>query len=225
METNGESPLSTLGQALHAVMLRASVRYHAKCVERYWNAAVDTHADMSAKQFDFYTERIADLLGEPRTAGRVLDHGAGRGEIGIRLRERGFDVEFSEFSENFVREIRARGLTCSPSGDLPPARYNAVFANNSIFYVHPRRLLAEIRRLLRAVTPGGRLLLLDVPVLQRCDRLPGGSLRRAWWRLTEVVQPAAGGFFVDQARIVRAFPAVRVLDSWAAYRAHFEIHA
>jgi hypothetical protein len=215
--------MHTLGLALRAVMIRASVRYHANCVERYWNASVDTHADMSAKQFDFYAERIADLLGQPHSAGRILDYGAGRGEIGIRLRDRGFEVEFSELSRRFMDELRAKGLVCIPWNDLPPEHYDAVFANNSVFYVHPRRLLGEIERLLSSVAASGRLLLLDVPVLQRCDRLPGGPLRRAWWRATQVVQPEAGGFFIDQERIVRAFPCVQILDSWASYRVHFEI--
>src|SRR5262245_52251219 len=109
-------------------MMRASVRYHARCVARYWNAAVDTHADMSSDQFDFYADCIADLLGKPETAGRILDHGAGRGEIGIRLRGRGFEVEFSEFSRRFLDEIRSRGLVCSPSDELPRERYDSVFA-------------------------------------------------------------------------------------------------
>jgi SAM-dependent methyltransferase len=213
----------TLGYAAHSVILRASVAYHSRCLARYWNSAVATHADMDAARFDFYADAIAKLLGAPQTTALVLDHGAGRGEIGTRLAARGYRVEFSELSTGFVAEMRSQHLVCYYPDEIPSARYDVVFANNSLLYVHPRRLVAEIAALLRAVKPGGRLLILDVPVLQRMGQLPAGQLKRIWWRFTRVVQPEACGFFIDQRQVCRAFPQAGVSDSWSSYRVHFEI--
>lgn len=208
---------------LRSVMLRASLSYHARCMHRYWNAAQTTHASMEPATFDFYAERIAALIGSQPVAGPILDHGAGRGEIGTRLMQRGYDVEFSEVSTRFLDCMRHQGLRCHGSEQIPAGRYQVAFANNSIFYTHPRRLIAEIDRLLDCLVVGGRLLLLDVPVVQRMARLAPGPLKSLVWRATQVIQPEAGGFFVDEGQVLKAYPRTRITDSWADYRVHFEI--
>jgi SAM-dependent methyltransferase len=215
--------LRALAAAVHSARLRISVDYHSRCLARYWDSGAATHADMGAERFDLYAAGVAAQLGPADRIGLVLDHGAGRGEIGVRLAERGYRVEFSELSQRFVSDLRARNLVCYFSHEIPAIRYDAVFANNALLYVHPRLLTGEIARLLRAVKPGGRLLIMDVPVLQRMARLPAGPAKRLWWRLTKVIQPAACGFFIDQTQVCHAFRNTRVLDSWSSYRVHFEI--
>lgn len=212
--------------AVASLLMRSSERYHRWAVRRYWSRqAAPTHADMSAGAFDFYAGRIAELLGPPARAGRVLDHGAGEGSIGMRLAARGHEVEFSEFAAHFIARIRAAGHRCHAVDAVPAGHYDTVFVNNAIFYVHPSRLTAEIAWLLARLRPGGRLLLLDVPTRQRAHRLGGGPARRLWRRLSGVYQAHAGGFFVDEARIRAAFPGARISDSWSDYRCHIEIGA
>src|SRR5262249_59423798 len=146
--------VSVLNVAIDCVMLRVSVRYHARCVRKYWNAAQSTHANMAPETFDFYADHIAELIGGDADNGLILDHGAGRGEIGTRLMQKGYDVEFSELSDTFLDHMRSNGLTCYNADHLPASRYRVCFANNSIFYTHPRRLLGGISRLLQCLQSG-----------------------------------------------------------------------
>jgi hypothetical protein len=178
---------------------------------------------MSSASFVFYSTRIAELLGAPENCGLVLDHGAGDGRIGTQLIAMGYRVQFSEFAPHFIRRISSAGHHCYAANAVPADSFDTIFMNNAIFYVHPSRITHEIRWLLDRLHNGGRLLLLDVPTMQRAHRLGGGFLARVTRKLTRVCQPQAGGFFVDEARIAREFPGVRIRDSWSEYRAHLEL--
>jgi hypothetical protein len=178
---------------------------------------------MSPESFAYYAARIADLIGTPSQAGLVLDHGAGDGGIGMQLLSAGYRLEFSELAPQFIAHIRAAGYCCYSMDAVPASHFDTIVVNNAIFYVHPSRIVNEIEWLLTRARPGGRLFLLDVPTIQRAYRLRGGLLVFAVRKLTRVYQPHAGGFFVDEARILGEFPATRVRDSWCDYRAHLEI--
>jgi hypothetical protein len=208
---------------IDSALMAASRRYHTRVARRYWQSVDATHTDMSGESFDFYAAHIAELLGPPAECGRLLDHGAGDGAIGMRLRQLGYEVEFSEFAPHFIERIRASGHRCYESNAVPAAAFDTVFSNNAIFYVHPSRLTAEVRWLLGRVRVGGRLLLLDVPTLQRMHLLGGSRLSLLAKRMTGVCQPQAGGFFVDEARMAREFPGLRLTRSWCEYRAHLEL--
>jgi hypothetical protein len=212
-----------LQAGLASVLLRASRKYHAHVVRRYWESTDNTHADMTAATFEFYTEQIAALLGAPADCGAVLDHGAGDGRIGMQLAVMGYDVQFSEFALHFIEHISSSGYRCYAADAVPADSFDTIFVNNAIFYVHPSRIETEIRWLLSRLRAGGRLLLLDVPTIQREHRLGGGALVRAARHLTRVCQPDAGGFFVDEARVAREFPGTRISSSWCDYRAHLEL--
>ncbi len=212
-----------VASALRSIRMRASPRYHAHVTATYWSTTDDTHGDMAGEAFDFYAERIAALLGAPAQAGLVLDHNAGDGGIGMRLHKLGYRVEFSEFSPRFVTRILAAGFACQAPDRIAPASFDTIFVNNAIFYIHPSKLLAQVDWLLERVKPGGTLLLLDVPTVQRAHHLPAGVLRRVFRRLTGVFQPDAGGFFVDEARIARHFKNVEIAESWCNYRCHLII--
>ena len=204
--------------------MRISPAFHARATAAYWSSVVKTHADMSEESFDFYAAHIATLLGPPEQAGRVLDHGAGDGKIGMRLRKLGYNVEFSEFATQFIASIRAAGFTCHHVDECPLGRFDTIFVNNAIFYVHPSKLLRQIQWLLDRTGSKGSLFLLDVPTSQRSHFLVGGALKRLVWRLTGVYQPDAGGFFVDENRVSRHFNNVKVQQGWCDYRCHLIIH-
>ncbi len=206
-----------------SVLQRVSQRYHSRAVRRYWESTDDTHADMSSASFDFYSNRIAELLGAPEDCGAVLDHGAGNGRIGMQLTTMGYRVSFSEFAPHFIDRISSAGHCCFAADAVPADSFDTIFMNNAIFYVHPSRIAREIRWLLGRLRGGGRLLLLDVPTVQRAQRLGGGILVRLLRKLTRVYQPQAGGFFIDEAQIKREFPSMRIYDSWCSYRAHLEL--
>jgi SAM-dependent methyltransferase len=209
--------------AAHSLLLRASTHYHRWCVTRYWYAGAATHADMSIECFDFYADQIAELLGTPASAGAVLDFGAGRGEIASRLQRRGYHVECTDLAPTFVQASIEAGLPAHQVAELPSGRYDTIYVNNAIFYVHPRLLAREIQRLLELLKPRGRLLLLDIPARERIDMVVESRVRAFICRLSGVYQPAAGGFFVDCARLERRFPSARVFASWSAYRVSIEL--
>lgn len=210
--------IDLLGATVRCIRMRASSDFHARATARYWSSVDNTHADMGEASFDTYASHIAKLLGPPEKVGRVLDHGAGEGQIGMRLAKAGYDVEFSEFAPQFVERVRAAGFTCYRIEEVPLQRFDTIFVNNAIFYVHPSRLVEQIRWLLDRVADGGSLLLLDVPTHQRSHALPANRLKRLVWRATSVYQPDAGGFFVDEELVKRHFENVQVLPSWCDYR-------
>lgn len=215
--------IALLGSTLRSIGMRVSPGFHARACSRYWSSVDSTHADMRQESFDTYADHIARLLGRPDQIGRVLDHGAGDGQIGMRLAKAGYDVEFSEFAPQFIERIRSAGFTCYQVDEVPMARFDTIFVNNAIFYVHPSHLVERIRWLLERVADGGSLLLLDVPTHQRSRALGAKPLKRLVWRATDVYQPDAGGFFVDEERVRHHFKDVRVLPSWCDYRCHLII--
>ena len=213
-----------LNGLIRSLRMRASEKYHSRVVRYYWEHANKTHADMSDESFAFYSARIAELLGSPAAAGSVLDHGAGDARIGALLIALGYDVEFSEFALQHVERIASAGHLCYRSDAVPEGRFDTIFVNNAIFYVHPLQLVREIHWLLGRLRADGRLLLLDVPTIQRAHRLGGGLLRSLIRKLTMVYQAQAGGFFLDEESIARAFSRVQIRPSWCDYRVHIEIH-
>ena len=112
--------------------------------------------------------RKAPPLGALRAAqpGRLLDVGSGRGDLGVVLRDQGWDVTGLEPSEDACEEARQRGvpslcgtLTTSPGDELSDG-YGAVVFQHSLEHVsEPADDLAAARGLLR----GGGLLLVSLP--------------------------------------------------------------
>jgi SAM-dependent methyltransferase len=97
--------------------------------------------------------------------GRLLDVGSGRGDLGVVLREHGWDVTGLEPSEDACEEARDRGVhsVCgtltTTAGELPGG-YDAVVFQHSLEHVaEPAADLAEARGLLR----DGGLLLVSLP--------------------------------------------------------------
>lgn len=193
---------------------------HAVVVRQYWNKTKETHSRMDDETFTFLAERLYGLLGSnPR--GLLLDYGAGSGQIGEKLSARGLAVEYAEFAEHFIAEIAAKGLPVYHAFDIPKCRFDYILSNGVVFYIHPRKLIKELKRLMAALKPGGLLILADLPTIQLSHRLcPTANIRKLWDR-TKVYQPYMGGFFIDEVGLRALFPAVTVIDSWAYYRRHF----
>jgi SAM-dependent methyltransferase len=97
--------------------------------------------------------------------GRLLDVGSGRGDLGVILREHGWDVTGLEPSEDACEEARERGVhsvrgtLTTTAGELPGG-YDAIVFQHSLEHVaEPAADLAEARGLLR----DGGLLLVSLP--------------------------------------------------------------
>jgi SAM-dependent methyltransferase len=87
--------------------------------------------------------------------GRLLDVGSGRGDLGVVLRQKGWDVTGLEPSEQACQEARTRGVetvrgTLQTSGSSLPGDYDAIVFQHSLEHtVDPARDLALARDLLR----------------------------------------------------------------------------
>jgi SAM-dependent methyltransferase len=96
-----------------------------------------------------------------RPPGRLLDVGAGRGDLGAVLSERGWDVTGLEPSAEACEEGRRRGLhmvqgTLAEAGPELEPHYDAVVFQHALEHVvEPSEDLARARDLLR---PGGSIL-------------------------------------------------------------------
>jgi SAM-dependent methyltransferase len=114
------------------------------------------------------------LLGEP---GRLLDVGAGRGDLGVVLSERGWEVTALDPSPNAVAEARARGVAAEEGTLLEaegrlPGGYDAVVFQHSLEHVsEPADELAAAHRLLR----DGGMLLVTLPNFGSWQRRRFGS--------------------------------------------------
>jgi SAM-dependent methyltransferase len=137
----------------------------------------------SYKAYSFPTGRVAHLLATSlyrwqyrrllrrapldalrrRPPGRLLDVGAGRGDLGAILSERGWDVTGLEPSADACQEGRRRGLhmvqgTLAWAGaELEPPYDAVVFQHALEHVVEPMEDLARARELLR---PGGSVFVL-----------------------------------------------------------------
>ena len=135
------------------------------------NGILDTYPLhlLSQQQWDL-------LLGAP-TGGRLLDIGAGAGEVTQALGTRFDDITAVETSKPMVRRLRAAGLraehldlTVDPVPDPP---YDTVALLNVLDRcARPRTLLRHVRDALR---PGGQLLV-SVPLPYRPLHYQGGRV-------------------------------------------------
>jgi SAM-dependent methyltransferase len=114
-------------------------------------------------------EGIVSLLGLPAGA-RVLDLACGHGRHAIPLAERGYDVTGYDLSDTMLAQARADGAARGVAvrwlrGDLRALDFAAAFdAAINVFtafgyFADPEDDLETLRRVRRALVPGGRFLL------------------------------------------------------------------
>ncbi len=100
----------------------------------------------------FMAVRVGSL--PPRSPGRVLDIGCGRGDFLMACRSKGWEVTGVEQADAPVMELRrSLGLevvATNDIADLPDASFDAVTMWHVFEHmVHPRTMLGEVRRLLK----------------------------------------------------------------------------
>ena len=132
-----------------AEITRGTLEHYQAGAEGFWQATQDH--DVS--------QNIDALLSELPEVGshRILDFGCGPGRDLIALRERGHDPVGLDGTLAFVEMAREKaGVEVLHQNflglDLPPAHFDGVFANASLFHVPSselRRVLAELRLCLR----------------------------------------------------------------------------
>lgn len=174
---------------------------------------------MSDQQFDFYASEISMLLGG---GDKLLDYGAGNGELTLRFNQLGYKADAAEFSDNFKNTIECKKLNFIDATNLPLSEYDLIVANNCFFYIHPREIKKEIYRIQQALKPDGVLWITDVPTIEKVDYLTKNKLLRIIFKLTGVYQPQIGGFFFQGKKLTKEFN-LEEYDSWSGYRSHFKM--
>lgn len=196
-------------------------KFHRKVLKNYWENTTKTHGDMSDKNFIFYAQELSKLFGDI-SGYKVLDYGGGGGEIATKLITSGVEIEVAEFTSSFQKMIEEKGLVFIEAMSLPNEKYDLIYANNCMFYVHPKNLKLEILRIMKALRPGGELWITDVPTVQKMHLLNKSWLGALFFKLTHIYDCQMGAFFVDEDRVRREFGA-QIMSSWANYRSHFYI--
>lgn len=218
-----------LPKLMHYALLMMSEGYSRKTAIRYWATAQKTHSDMDSKNFDFYFDKIVPLIG-PLQGVRLLDYGAGRGELAQLFRRAGASPTATDIALHFVQKMREEGIDAYLPDALPnESRFDVILVNNAFFYVHPKGRKALLQRFRGMLPKGGRLLITDTPDYAKRRLSAGdrglGLARRLILTFFPVYQPEMAGFFIDFGRLGRlalesGFSSFRILDSWSPYRSH-----
>lgn len=156
-----------------------------------FNRAADAYIRARPPYPPEVVEWIAETAGL-RAGGRVLDLGAGTGELTVRLIEAGFQVEAVEPSEPMraILESRLEGISVSTdrTEDLTSfadAGFDLVTAANSLHWFDPEAAYPEILRVLR---PTGHMAV----VWHLPDR--SDPLQDRLWRLVEHLHASAAPY-------------------------------
>lgn len=179
------------------------VRTYAQRLARLYLSDFDANALTGMYRMLLLPEHgFRQLLGE-RSRGRLLDVGAGSGDVTAALAPSFDEVETTEVSRGMAQKLTKRGFRCHPvdvtEAPLPGARFDAISLLNVLDRCQrPRRLL---RNCLASLESGGTFIVaLALPYrpfyfdgpstpdpLERleCDPGPGGSWEDAARRFIE----------------------------------------
>ena len=145
-------------------------------------ASVQRDQDRALARFRYYLDQFSDRAARRHGRPRLLDVGAGTGQLLELARGRGWDVSSVERSEDACRYLRERfGADSVVGRDLTDlrneaARYDAVVMAHVI--EHLPDPLAALRIVRRLLVPGGRLLVATPNEVSLYERL--WQARQRW---------------------------------------------
>lgn len=143
--------------AVDALGRHGRARTYAQRLARLYLSDFDANALTGMYQMLLLPEHAFRALLGARAGGRLLDVGAGSGDVTRQLAPCFDEVEVTEVSRGMARKLRQRGLRCHQldltEAPLPGAAFNAVSLLNVLDRCRrPKRLLQNC---LRALEPGG----------------------------------------------------------------------
>jgi len=214
---------------VNMVGITFSKRYASNVAKSFWSKTKVTHGSMDESNFDFYAKELIKLIGNVKGL-RILDYGAGGGQISKRFTQAGAEVHAVEFVEHFIQDIQNLGIKAFLPNEIPEnTKYDVIVMNNAFFYVHPKEHLELLKWFHSHLSANGRLLLTDVPDFEKRHILyNSGIQQRILLWLTSylpVYQPELSGFFIDFNKLINisnkvGFSKSESIDSWCDYRSH-----
>ncbi len=165
------------GLATFLIARRGEPREHGagleRTLERYRSAP---RGDRWYVDLKLRSDPVVSELAEAGSLGRLIDAGAGRGQIGLFLRDRGQVSELSGFDTDARKIDVARAAAANGErfevGDLTKLRgsersADSVLLIDVLHYLSPNAQDAALVRVKRWLVPGGRVFVREV------DRKPG----------------------------------------------------
>jgi len=151
--------IDTLNEADLHQAIDTTITYYDRAAESYRDRTWDHDVTQN------YDALLDELQGDPPFA--ILDIGCGPGRDLLYFKSKGHEAVGLDGSKEFVEMARSQtGCTVWHqnflSMDLPPARFDGVFANASLFHV-PRQELPRILRELHATLKAGGVLFCSNP--------------------------------------------------------------
>ena len=220
------------------LMARVSVspKIASKVAKSYWAKCDKTHGDTSWKSFEFYYNKIKEIM-EPTKSDVILDAGCGEGELTYLFHKDGFDVKGFDSSDYLISKAKNRfGNNLFYVDDFvnmsnKKRKSTKIFLNSAFFYVHPKYCKTVLKNLYDITADGGRVYLFDDPDY---------SKRGKWYKrrnyhiqlffnistsLFPVSYLPSAAFWIKTKKIRKSalkvgFCKVEKLDSWNYYRTH-----
>ncbi len=228
-------PSIGLKHYLKLLRMRYSAQYSNDIAHKYWsNPTSKMHGDsgITEQAYEDYANGIECIIKECNvfknelpSSLKVLDYGAGDGEITWRMRERGFsNIEACDLIPALVEEIKKHGIEAFTIEKLSK-KYDIIYSNNALFYVHPTKIIGCIKNLLAHLNENGVLIVTDIPVTSKIRTLfkneSISNFKVFMLNHTLVYSDTTAGFFFDERMIKNIFARVKIIDSVCDYRSNF----
>jgi len=204
-------------------------KFSKNITNSYWMKTSKVHSDTSWDRYNFYYSNIKEIM-ELSGDEAILDVACGTGEIAYLFYKDGFNVRRCDFSDFLINIAKTRFpdvefyvdnlLTLTSTKE----KYDRIFINNAILYLHPKYLNRCFHGLYAALKASGSLYIFDWSDFDKRKNVEGKRNSLLTIALP-VYQPTLGGFWykrkwIKNAAVKSNFRSVGFLDSWTNYRSH-----
>jgi len=207
------------------IRITYSSNYSMRVADNYWQNTDITHTSMDESQFDFYYQKIIEIM-KPSKNEYILDYGGGNGEIAYRFKKDGFNIKHCDLSLQMVNNaISKYNLDSSICKELDKSTYHKILFHNAFFYIHPTLIESFLNEIYDKLKDDGCLYLTDTIDFDKRKYLGHGKIYMYLTKLFPVCQIQLAGFFVKNSQL--EFLAKKIgfsiekYDSWGNYRSHW----
>ena len=157
-------------------------KFSKNITNSYWMKTSKVHGDTSWDKYNFYYSNIKEIM-ELSGDEAILDVACGTGEIAYLFYKDGFNVKGCDFSDFLINKAKTRFpdvefyvddlMTLTNTKE----KYDKIFINNAIFYLHPKYLNKCFQALYATLKTNGSLYILDWPDFDKRKNIEGKGIR------------------------------------------------